>query len=217
MKSIIDLTIPIETNMPTCGTPWHQSVEVHQMGTLDDVGRNTSRFLLGSHSGTHMDAPTHFIQGGKTLENLDLNILCGPVKILDFTNVKENGILIKTDFEKCELGERILLRYGWYKNWKTDKYYRAFPYIDLEAAEYLIERGVKLIAMDTPSPDMGAAIGEKDDSPVHKLLLQNEVIIVEYLTNTDQIRNDTEYEIIALPLKIVGVDGSPSRVLLREL
>ena len=76
---------------------------------------------------------------------------------------------------------------------------------------------MKLMAMDTPSPDNGNAISELDDSPNHKTLLAADVVIVEYLNNTDRIDFRKEYEIIALPLKVVGADGSPSRVVLREL
>ena len=64
---IHDLSFDIETGMPTCGTPWHQVVSITQMGKINDVGRNTHAILLGSHSGTHMDAPYHFIEDGITM------------------------------------------------------------------------------------------------------------------------------------------------------
>lgn len=217
MKKIWDLTLTVESGMPTCGTDWHQRVQIAQMGTIEDVGRNTSSILLGSHSGTHMDAPSHFIPGGKTLEAMDLNILCGPVSVLDFRTKGEHAVLTKEDFETQPLSERIILCLGWYKNWKTKKYYQAFPSMCLEAANFLIEQGVKLVAMDTPSPDPGASIVEKDDSPVHKLLLRNDVVIVEYLADTDQLQPGRNYEIIALPLRIQGADGCPARVIVREL
>ena len=216
MKKIIDLSLTLENNMPTCGTPWHQKVEIDSLGTSDSVGRNTSRIVLGSHSGTHMDAPAHFIPGGNTIDMLDVNMLCGPISVIDFTN-KKDKIISKTDFEKVQLAERILLRFDWHRMWKTERYYKDFPYMTVEAGEYLIQQGVRMIAMDTPSPDSGMAIGEKDDSPVHKLFLKNGVIIVEYLTNTDMLCSDKKYEIIALPLKIMGSDGCPARVIAREL
>lgn len=216
MSKVIDLSFLIETGMPTCGTAWHQKVEIEQMGRLNEVGRNTSRILLGSHSGTHMDAPAHFIEDGKTIESLDLEVLCGPIQIIDFTGINRK-IIKKEDFERVLLNERILLKFGWNKMWKTLDYYKDFPYLDLEAAQYLIQQGVRLIAMDTPSPDTGSAIGAMDDSPVHKLFLKNGIVIVEYLTNTEQLEINKKYEIIALPLKLKGSDGSPARVIAREI
>jgi len=217
MKKIIDLTLLVETGMPTCGTAWHQNVSINSMGTIAEVGRNTCSILLGSHSGTHMDAPAHFIEEGNTIESLNLDILCGVAKVIDFRNKKKNSVLTKKDFENIELSERIILCFGWYKKWKTAEYYAEFPYMDLEVAEYLVEQGVKLIAMDTPSPDTCEAIGEKDDSLNHKLFLKNNVVIVEYLSNTDELQADKKYELIALPLKVAGADGCPARVIAREI
>ena len=72
---IYDLSFDLESNMPTCGTPWHQKAEISRMGRLDEVGRNTHKILLGSHTGTHMDAPFHFIDDGITMEKLDIDLM----------------------------------------------------------------------------------------------------------------------------------------------
>ena len=216
MKEIIDLTLPVESGMPTCGTPWHQTVELTQMGLIEDVGRNTSRIVLGSHSGTHIDAPKHFIDDGITIDRLDLNTLCGPITIVDLD--KQAGEIIeKEDLLNVNVTERLLFRHRWYQHWKSDSYYKDYPFFSLDAAKYLVEQGVKLIAMDTPSPDSFNGIREMDDSPVHKLLLREHIVIIEYLNNTDLIQTNKEYEIIALPLRAFGLDGCPARVILREL
>ena len=107
--------------------------------------------------------------------------------------------------------------FGWWKNWKTPRYYKRFPFFSIEAIRYLIESGMRFLALDTPSPDDGSGIQEMDDSPNHKILLENDVIIVEYLTNTDQIDFSKKYEIAALPLKIAGADGAPARVIIKEI
>lgn len=101
---------------------------------------------------------------------------------------------------------------------KKKEYYKDFPFFSIEAAEYLVKSGIKLIALDTPSPDSGQNIklGGKYDSPVHKLFLENEIIIIEYLTNTDKINCDKKLKIVALPLKLKGIDGSPARVIIME-
>lgn len=212
---MIDLTFLIENDMPTCGTNWHQRVVIKQMGTIQTVGRNTHSILLGSHSGTHMDAPYHFIEGGDTIERISPDMTCGPVNIVDFRRV--NNIVSINDVKQVIVGEKMLFVFEWYKKWKTDSYYREFPYFSVEAVRYLVDNGMKFMAMDTPSPDSGKAINEGEDSPNHKILLKRRVVIVEYLNNTDKIDFDKEYEIYALPLKVLGSDGAPARVILKEI
>lgn len=215
---IIDLSFMVESNMPTCGTPWHQKVVVEKMGTLDEVGRNTHRIILGSHSGTHMDAPLHFIESGKGMETLSLDLLCGKVSIVDFSRFGQGDIVSLDDVKALNITERMLFKFGWYKNWKTEQYYKEFPYFSQQAICYLLEKGMRLMAMDTPSPDCGNAISDlENDSPNHKILLQEEVIIIEYLNNTDALKTQKEYELIALPLKVKGSDGCPCRVIAREI
>lgn len=213
---ILDLSFLIESGMPTCGTEWHQKVEILPMGTIETVGRNTHSILLGSHSGTHIDAPLHFINNSVGIESLDLDKVCGPVKIVDYRSLPKKQVLLE-DVKDIEISERMLFVFGWYKNWKKDVYYREFPFFSQEAVEYLIAHGMHMMAMDTPSPDCGSAIDLKDDSPNHKLLLENDVTIVEYLCNTDSIDWEKQYEIYALPLKISACDGSPGRVILKEI
>ena len=213
---IIDLSLVIDNECMTCGTPWHEKVQISQLGKLDEVGRNTSRFVLGSHSATHMDAPLHFISNGYGIESVDLNKCVGPVTCVNFRHVGAGQVVQKKDLEDVHVSERMLFVFGWDKNWKTDKYYKSFPYFSMDAIDYLIDSGMKFMALDTPSPDDGSGITALDDSPNHKKLLPNEIVIVEYLTNTSQIDFDKEYDIIALPLKILNADGAPSRVILVE-
>jgi arylformamidase len=215
---IYDLTFDVETGMPNCGTPWHQIVEVSQLGKLETVGRNTQRIVLGSHSGTHMDAPFHFINDGITMDKLDINLMWGKVTVVDMRHKAGGDKVTLSDVKKLEITERMLFAFGWYHNWKTEKYYKGFPYFETSAIDYLISQGLKFIAMDTPSPDDGNAIKIKGegDSPNHISLLKNGVIIVEYLANTDVLVGGKEYEIVSLPLKIKGSDGSPARVLVKE-
>lgn len=215
---IVDLSFEIETDMPTCGTAWHQRVEINAMGTIESVGRNTHKILLGSHSGTHMDAPFHFIEEGKRIQDLDISNMVGPVTIADFREIGSGCAVSLEDVRQIKVTSRMVFVFGWYHNWKTDKYYEGFPYFSQEAIKYLIDKGMKFIAMDTPSPDDGSAIsGGGIDSPNHKLLLENEILIVEYLTNTEELLDGKSYELFSLPLKIRDSDGSPARVLAREI
>ncbi len=215
--SIIDLSLTIDSECMTCGTPWHQKVIIEQMGKLGTVGRNTSRFVLGSHTATHMDAPLHFIDKGYGIEKINLDYCVGLVNCVDFRNITAGEIVTLDDVKKISVSERMLFVFGWCKNWKTSIYYKVFPYFTTDAVKYLISAGMKMMAMDTPSPDAGGAISELDDSPNHKMLLNADTVIVEYLCNTERIDFMKQYEIIALPLKILNADGSPARVILREV
>ncbi len=212
---IIDLSLLIDNECMTCGTPWHEHVNIEQLGKIEEVGRNTSRIVLGSHSATHMDAPKHFLQDGYGIDELDLRICIGDVTCVDFRKINKSIVEID-DLRGIRITERMLFAFGWYEKWKTESYYRAFPFFSESAIKYLVDNGMRLIALDTPSPDDGSSIHEKDDSPNHKILLAKDVVIVEYLTNTEDIDFSKKHEIIALPLKIKGIDGAPSRVILKE-
>ena len=212
---IIDLSFVIENGIPTCGTPWHQTVKLEQMGTIDTVGRNTHSILLGSHTGTHMDAPYHFIKGGRTIESIPLETLCGPISVIDFSKFKAGDVVQYDDVKDLKVTERMLFRFDWFKHWRTGDYYKAFPFFSEEAVSFLMANGIKLLAMDTPSPDDTKNINSID-SPNHKVLLSKDIIIIEYLNNTDQIDLAKKHTLVALPLKLKGSDGSPSRVILFE-
>ncbi len=214
---IIDLSYTIDESCMTCGTPWHVNVQLNHLGKIGEVGRNTHSILLGSHTGTHMDAPMHFFDGEPGIDQADLEKICGACSIVDMTHIGPDGIVNKEDVQGLMVTERMLFRFDWFKHWQQEDFYKSFPYFTIEAAEYLVEQGMKVIALDTPSPDCGSAIGELDDSPVHKLFLKSDVTIIEYLTNTDQLVKDKKYELIALPLKLKDCDGSPARVIMLEV
>lgn len=214
---IVDLSLTIDNNCQTCGTPWHTKVKIEPLGRLDTVGRNTSKLVLGSHSATHMDAPLHFISDGHDIAATDLNKCIGLVTCVDLRHIKANGKVEIADIKHIAVTKRMLFVFSWCKYWQTDKYYSGYPYFAAETIDYLIANGMKLMAMDTPSPDNGKDIKTKDNSPNHKKLLANDIVIVEYLTNTKNIDFNKSYEIVALPLKIAQADGSPARVVLKEV
>lgn len=213
---IHDLSITIDENCMACGTPWHVHVKLEHLGKINEVGRNTHSIFLGSHTGTHMDAPLHFYDGRKGIDAANLESICGPCKVVDMSFVKAGAEITIEDIKNLEICERMLFRFGWYKHWQKDDFYKCFPFFSVEAAEYLISKGLRVIALDTPSPDNGNAIGEKDDSPVHKLFLKNDVTIIEYLTETDALEAGKVYNLFALPLKIRDCDGAPARVIMTE-
>lgn len=213
----IDLSYTIDEECMTCGTPWHIKPSTERLGTLKTVGRNTSIIRLGSHSATHLDAPLHFIDGAYGVDEIPLKKLCGAVQVVDMTHKKPGSIVTMDDLQGVRPTTKMLFKFHWYKNWKKASFYEDYPFFSLKVLEWLVENGLEMMAMDTPSPDCGKAISEKDDSLGHKLLLKNSVVIVEYLNATEVLNPSKRYEIVALPLKLKGGDGSPARVIIREM
>ena len=213
MKNFIDLTYYIEEGMTTFNAPWHPLVSIQQLGRHGFEGRETRKITLGTHTGTHVDAPLHFVRKGKSIDEVALEKMIGEVNILDFTYMNENEGVTKNMLVGVTLGKKLLFKFGWGKHWGDKKYYMNYPYITEEAAEYLVSMNVELIALDTPSPD-DSMISPKDpkDSLIHKIFLKNNVILVEYLANTEQIKDYEGWKLIVMPLKIKGADGAPARV-----
>ncbi len=213
---IIDLTFTLDETCLTCGTPWHVKPKIEHLGTISEVGRNTHSILLGSHTATHVDAPLHFFDGAPGIDQLNLNQVCGACTVVDFTGKIQGAIVSLDDVRGLSISKRMLFRFDWFKQWGKGTYYKGFPFFSMDAAKYLVEKGMRVIALDTPSPDDGSAISMKNDSPVHKLFLQNDVTIIEYLTNTDALQVGKTYQLVALPLKIKDCDGAPARVIVME-
>jgi arylformamidase len=215
----IDLTFTIEEGMTTFPTPWHPFVEITQLGRLGIEKRETRKLVLGTHTGTHCDAPRHFIPGGATIDNVSLDVLMGPARVVDFSKTAPFQEVGVGDFERAlstSRPERVVMRFDWSTNWGDLKYYSDHPFISQDAARWLVERGVRLLAMDTPMPDNPKqGRGSDPDSPIHKILLGNGVVLVEYLTNLKSI-SKTDIELIVAPLKILGADGAPARVVAFE-
>lgn len=216
---IVDLTLPITPGMTRFPAPWHPEVRLTQLGTLGKEGRRTHEIVMGTHSGTHCDAPSHFMPKGGALETLPLEVLLGPALVLDFSGAAPGQAIEVDDLERrigAREAVRLILRFDWSRHFNLEDYYLNHPYLTLSAARWLVERRVTLLAMDTPTPDAPLAAPEQGgDSPVHKILLANGVVLIEYLGNLDQLASP-EVFLIALPLNIPGVDGSPARVVAIE-
>ena len=112
---------------------------------------------------------------------------------------------------QIEKGDRIIIRTGWYKHWGTQKFFREYPCFTPEAAQYLVDKGIRLISMDMPSPDNPLdKLEPGQPNPMHYAFLSKGIFINEYLTNLDEIPVD-EFEFVMLPLKVKGMDGFPVR------
>ena len=216
MKRIIDLSHVIEQGMLTFTAPWHPRVEISIMGRHELEGRETRRLVLGTHTGTHIDAPAHFVPGGATIDKTPLEILIGPAYLVEFPQCAPMRQIriqeVQAQLPDVSNVKRIVFRFDWSRFWGQEHYYRDWPFLSRDLCQWLIDAGVKLVGMDTPSPDNPSDNRDSgNDSPRHKLFLENGVTLVEYLSHLDLIAKRC-FDLFALPLKIRDSDGSPARV-----
>lgn len=203
---LIDITVPIRDGMFVYdGDPTVTLTRVKSIA--DGQVANISRLDFGVHSGTHVDAPLHFIEGGAAAEQLPLEPLIGPVHVVDATSVPKD--MDRAALEALDLpdgAERILFKTPNSRLWEKDHFSEEFCHLTGSGAQVLLDRGVKLVGLDYLS------VG---DPAAHRLLLGAGVVAMEGL----DLRNvePAEYRLVALPLKIVGSDGAPTRaVLIKE-
>lgn len=189
----IDLTYTFTSNMPVY--PGDSVPELVQTATQDNI----SHFHLssGMHVGTHMDAPLHMIVGGKELSQYPVDKFFGRGHLVDVRSVVYERGLIAGDFldsHDIQKGDFVLLFTGFGEKFGQAVYYEGYPEISEDFSRRLVDLGVNIVGMDTPSPDRAPYL-------VHKILLSNDVLIVENLCNLEQLLNQQNFEIIALPSK----------------
>ena len=214
MSHAIDTTHTIEEGMPTFPVHWHPVVEITRLGRHGIENRESLRLTLGTHTGTHMDAPRHFIPGATTIDAVPMDLLIGEAHVLDLSGCREKHAVGVSDLAPllAERGvRRVILRFDWSDRWGTMEYFTRHPFLTHDGARWLIDRGVRMLGMDTPqvdSPDHGR--GSDPDSPIHKLMLGQGCYFVENLCGLKGIP-DARVEWIVMPLKIRDGDGAPCR------
>jgi arylformamidase len=200
---VFDVTVPIRDGMVTYdGDPEVRLERVKSLESGEIV--NLSRLDFGVHSGTHVDAPIHFIDGAPAAETLPLEPMLGPAVVVDATSVA--GALDRTALESLDIpagAERVLLRTRNSDLWASDEFAPDFVRLTGDGADWLVARGVRLVGLDYLS------IGDPD---AHRSLLAARVVAVEGLDLRGV--DPGEYRLVCLPLKIVGSDGAPARALL---
>lgn len=204
-RKVYDVTFNIKNGM----TVWPGDAGVtvgRSLSIKEGEVANVSRMELGVHAGTHMDAPLHFIDGGKDMASLDINRFFG------------KALVVCSDSE--EIGEEVFeghdlkgFKAVFFKTRSSGRdentpAWDVYPAINEACARYMINRGILTVGIDY----MSIELSRDNRFPVHRLLLGNEVAIVESLCLKDI--EPGEYDYICLPMKIAGADGSPARVLL---
>jgi arylformamidase len=216
MREIIDLSLGLEDGIITYPTSVHKTFESSIVGRIQIEGRETRKFTMGSHCGTHVDAPKHFLENGMSVDQFDVNDLIGEALLINLGKKNPNQVIylnnFKGEFLKYTNIKRIIFRTDWSEYWNTSQYYQGWPYFDAESIEFLINNNLKLLGIDFPSPD-SAYFGTdcSMDSPNHKKLFSNNIILTEYLTNLNKLKPGLIFLMVS-PLKLLNFDGAPSRV-----
>ncbi|WP_167859710.1 cyclase family protein [Paenibacillus cymbidii] len=207
-RTFIDLSLDIYHGAPTFA--WDPKCAVIAHNTVDSIGYNITQLSISTHQGTHLDAPFHFLDEGRTVEQLDLHQCIGDAVLIDLSAKQAKEPIDVADFLPYEAsvkeGALIIYRTGWDRQFPHKHYFSDFPYMTIELARWLAERRIGMIGMDVPTPN------PQDYDPVHKLLLGAGIVIVEGLANLDRIGRD-RFFFMAAPLRIRGRDGSPVRAL----
>ena len=211
----VDLSFPIREGMATFPSRWHPKVEVRRLARHSVEKRESRRVVLGTHTGTHVDAQLHFVAGGRAIDRFPAELMSGPAGLVDLRPAPP-----KKEFSLAELRAalgagkvppRLLVRFGWSRRYGTPGYFPLAPYLSLEACRWLAGRGVRLLGVDTPSVDChDHGWRSACDAPNHRLLLGRGVFLVEALNRLDRLKSRT-VELLVLPLNILGADGSPAR------
>lgn len=175
-----------------------------------DYGRNEyyeSRIEMDMHTGTHVDAPLHMVQGGNTMEVVDWQRFIGEAKVFDLTHVKE--AIHKTDIEQLDIQTDDIVIFKTTNSFDTE-YNTKFVYLEEDAATYLVERGIKTLGMDAMSIER-----DKPDHETHKIILSQNIGVIEDLQLKDVPAG--KYFLSALPLRIKASEASPVRAVLMEM
>ncbi len=205
----IDISVTLHTGM----VRWPDNPPVQIERTLDiDHGDvcNVSTIAMGSHTGTHMDAPLHFLQTGKGIAEMPLDATLGSARVIEIRDT-ESIKPAELHPHAIQRGERVLFKtQNSTRCWKTDTFVEDFVYISQEAARYLAELGVRTVGVDYLS--VGGYT--KDGVETHRALLEAGIWIIEGL-DLSQVQPGT-YELICLPLKVTRADGAPARAIIRK-
>ncbi len=193
MPVILDISRPLSQATPVW--PGDPPVIVEPVARVEDGDPAVSRLALGTHTGTHVDPPAHFLPGTATVDALPLDVLMGPAVVAHFDSAPIDGAALES-MAFPEDAARVLLKTGADAGAVTP-----------DGARWLVERGVRLVGADTLSIEP-----ETEEYPVHRILLGAGVVIVEGLDLAAVAPGS--YELVCLPLRIVGGDGAPARAVL---
>lgn len=201
---LIDISHPLEHGQQTFPSDPKLSIIPH--GNTKTLRYNISQITIGSHQGTHLDAMYHFLDDGKTLDQMPLEWFYGKAHLLRIPKNANENITVQ-DFlpyeDLLQPGAKIIFETGWHKHFGRDYFFSDFPSLSQEAARFLAEKNIRMLGMDMPTP------GKDWYELHHDILLPKEIVIVESLANLDKVPD--QFIFIGFPLNFKGRDGSPVR------
>ena len=209
---ILDLTLTISNKIPTFpGSPQPNFIPWEK---IKDDGYNLELLFLSSHTGTHLDAPYHFLEKGSKIHEISLKKLVSNAVLIK-SRKKRNETITKTDIQKFEKKHgkiesfsSVVFWTGWQRNLQKDNYFTKNPGLSVSAANYLASKKIGLVGIDSPSIDLGTDF----KFPVHQIFAKKGMLIVENLANLEKIKSSKFY-LVVLPLKLKGATGSPVRAI----
>lgn len=213
VKKFVDLSWEVSEDSPIYpGDPEPKITATH---TVEKDFYNLSGVYVGTQTGTHVDAPYHFRNEGETIDNMELDFFFGEAVVVRVTDKKENEQITMEDVmpydKEIKAGTIVLFNTNWYRKRGTEEFFN-HPYVSGEVAEYLVEKGVRFIAIDTINADQTGG----EEFPVHELFSEKRLMIGENWAYFDRI--DFDHAVVAaFPMKIVGTDGSPVRAVAMEI
>ncbi|MEW9555204.1 cyclase family protein [Nonomuraea sp. NPDC050783] len=212
MTELVDLSVPVETGMPVY--PGDPEVSIGPALTVARDGVNVLAVHMGSQSGTHVDAPFHFGDALPTLDELPLERFTGPAAVVDARGLAPRSPIPAAAFAGVGEGVIVLVATGWSAHWGAGAY-EGHPHLSQEAAELLVERGVRTVGIDALSVDPTPA----HDFPAHRVLCGAHAVIAENLTGLGRLldaqRAGRAIEVSLFPIRLAGADGAPVRAVAR--
>jgi arylformamidase len=200
--TVIDLTHPITSTLPVY-FPWHPSTSIEQTATYDQNLCEVRSLTIGTHTGTHIDAPSHVLEGMPTLDQYDPRLWVSEATVIDCTPRTARQTITRDELvaKPIVAGQAVIIKTGWDVYFGREDYYSTFPPLSNDGAEYLVEMRVPLVAADTPF-----------SLDVHKILLRHGIPLVTNINNSSQLR-EGQVKLVSAPLLIKGGDGAPARVM----
>ena len=209
---VIDLTLTVSRKLPTFpGSPRPNFIPWEN---IKEDGYNLELLFLSSHTGTHMDAPHHFLEKGAKIHEISLEKLVSEAVLIK--SKKKGGELItKTDIQKFEKKHgkiasfsSVIFYTGWQRNLQKKYYFTKNPGLSVSAAKYLASKKIGLVGIDSPSIDLGT----DSKFSVHQIFAKKGILIVENLANLEKIKS-SKFHLVVLPLKLKNATGSPVRAI----
>lgn len=211
-EQAVDLTHDLVNGMPVY--PGDPAPSFESYSTIEKNGVNLTRLVLGSHTGTHVDAPFHFVLGGIPLDKVPVTKFVGEAFVVDLSKLPVGSGITEQDLApalegKVQPNDIVICYTGCSKLWEDEKVWRNFTYLTASGANYLVSKKVSVVGIDFMSVEKFGAT----EPIAHRTLLKNGICIVESLNAGLEQFAGRRILLVCLPIKLKGGDGSPARAM----